>query len=264
MKKILNVLTLIMIANPVLSYAQGHSGAGGGDATASDFQNYVNNIDAYLLTEEGKTLFPEIKQPEFHEMAVKIKPVVKDERVYDSHGVAQTCVSYLDADQPYFQCDLQRLPKIELNSQPTFYRLTFHELLFQVGLELPISSTIPSDFSISSRLQLHLERIEAWRPGVATVNAKKSFTSSDFKEAEKCYVYFSKGWSPAYEYMPKYEDLGLGYDGWKHKYAYFGKLSLERCQGIALDVKRLTLPAGKDLDTKYLYQSSNFKASGSL
>ena len=139
---------------------------GGGDASASDFQDYINKIDAYLLTDEGKIAFPEIKQPQFHDIAVQVRPVVKNERVYDSLGVAQTCTSHKEEKNRYFQCDLQRLPKIELNNQPAFYRLTLHELLYQVDLELPLSRAVPSDFSISSRLKLRLTTFQAWVPGV--------------------------------------------------------------------------------------------------
>ena len=84
--------------------------------------------------------------------------------MYDSFGVEQTCVSRIGADR-YFQCNLKRLPKLELNNQPTFYRIIFHELLFQDGMEMPISKEIPSDFKISSRLRLSLRTYQEWEPG---------------------------------------------------------------------------------------------------
>jgi len=148
----------------ITSYAQ-DSHTGGGEPTASDFQNYINKIDVYLVTDIGKTEFPEIKQPDFHNIIMQVKPVVKDERVYDSFGVEQACVSHVDESNRYFQCNVKRLPKIELNNQPTFYRITFHELLFQAGLELPISKEVPSDFKISSRLKLRLQTYQEWVPG---------------------------------------------------------------------------------------------------
>lgn len=145
------------------SFSQGH--VGGGDSYASDFQTFINKIDAYLLTPEGRRLFPEIKQPEFHEIVRTVRPVVKDEQIYDSFGVSQTCVSKIEENNRFFQCDLKRLPpNIPLN-QPTLYRLVFHELLFQVGLETPIGQDVPSDFRISSRLKLYMETYDEWVPG---------------------------------------------------------------------------------------------------
>lgn len=164
MKSRIGIILLTLLSVPVC-HAQG-SHTGGGDATASDFQDYINKIDAYLLTPEGMNAFPEIKQPEFHNVVGQVKPVVKNERVFDSFGVAQTCVSHVEIGNRYFQCDLQRLPEIEINNQPVFYRLTLHELLYQVDLELPISRAVPSDFSISSRLKLRLTTFQAWVPGV--------------------------------------------------------------------------------------------------
>jgi hypothetical protein len=156
--------TIFISIFPAISFAQG-SHVGGGDATASDIQYIMNQLDAYLLTNEGKAEFPEIQQPEFHYMVKKVRPVVKDERVYDGFGINQTCISVISELQRLILCDLRRLPQFELNNWPTFYRLIFHELLFQVGLETPISSSIPSDFRISSRLKLHLSNSKEWLPG---------------------------------------------------------------------------------------------------
>ncbi len=161
--KMIGMVAMMTIPQWALAQSGGH--VGGGDPTASDFQDFINEIDAYLLTEEGKTEFPELKQPEFHHIVMQVKPVVKDERVYDSFGVAQACVSHAEDGNRYFQCDVTRLPKIELNNQPTFYRIAFHELLFQAGLELPISKDVPSDFKISSRLKLRLKTYQKWIPG---------------------------------------------------------------------------------------------------
>lgn len=163
-------LMVLALCLPLMASAQNGSGAGhvgGGEVTASDFQDFINKIDEYLLTSAGQASFPEIQQPGFHHIVTKVKPVVKDERVFDSFGVAQTCVSHAVEGNRYFQCDLSRLPKINLDNQPTFYRIVFHELLFQAGLELPISRDVPSDFQISSRLKLHLETFQAWVPGQA-------------------------------------------------------------------------------------------------
>jgi len=164
--KFFAMVNLMLSPIAISAYAQGAGHVGGGDPTASDFQDYINKIDRYLLTDEGKLQFPELKQPDFHNIVIQVKPVVKDERVYDSFGVAQACASHVEEGNRYFQCDVTRLPKVELNNQPTFYRITLHELLFQAGLELPISREIPSDFSISSRLKLRLETYQEWIPGI--------------------------------------------------------------------------------------------------
>jgi hypothetical protein len=166
--KTFHSLSLILIACrlmvlPAPAFAQSH--VGGGDPTASDFQYFINKIDQYLLSPEGRAEFPEIEQPAFHDLVQEVRPVVKDERVHDSFGVAQTCVSRAEPGNRHFQCDLARLPKLELDNQPTFYRLTFHELLFQAGLELPPSKEVPSEFRISSRLKLKLVTHREWLPG---------------------------------------------------------------------------------------------------
>ncbi len=98
-------------------------------------------------------------------MAKEVRPVVKNERVKDEFGNTQTCISNAVEGNRYVQCDLKRLPKLELNNQPTLFRMTFHELLFQAGLEKPISKDIPSDFRISSRLKLHLKKRQEWIVG---------------------------------------------------------------------------------------------------
>ena len=158
------ITTLLLMSFPLLGLAQG-SHVGGGDATASDLQYFINQLDSYLLTNEGKVAFPEIKQPEFHNIIKTVKPVVKNERVYDGFGVNQTCISIVGSGKRTIQCDLKRLPSNVLNNHPTLYRLVFHELLFQAGLEVPISHDVPSDFRISSRLKLHLSNSREWLPG---------------------------------------------------------------------------------------------------
>jgi hypothetical protein len=151
-----------------LTYGQpmrrgGH--VGGGDASASDLQYFINQLNNYLLTEEGKESFPELEQPKFHKVVSEVRPIVKDEAVYDSFGVEQTCISHAVQSNRYIKCNLRRLPSLELNNQPTYYRLVFHELLFQVGIERPISAHVPSDFRVSSRLKLYLTSTNEWLPG---------------------------------------------------------------------------------------------------
>lgn len=164
------VLGALMLGS--MSYADtsekklgGH--VGGGDAAASDLQNIINNIDAYLLTDEGKEEFPEIKQPKFHKIVKTVRPVVKDERVKDQFGITQTCISHVEEGNRYIQCDLKRLPQLGQDTQPTLYRMMFHELLFQVGIEKPINKDVPSDFRTSSKLKLHLNRNDEWAVGEA-------------------------------------------------------------------------------------------------
>lgn len=135
---------------------------GGGDVTASDLQNFINKIDEYLLSDEGREEYPDLNQPVFHDIVKTVRPVVKNEAVKDEFGVEQTCISHAVEGNRYIQCDLNRLPKIELSTQPSYYRLMFHELLFQVGLEKPISRNVPSDFRVSSKLKMHLKNKQEW------------------------------------------------------------------------------------------------------
>jgi hypothetical protein len=162
------ILPLVLVASaafakPGANALGGH--VGGGEATASNLQKIINDLDAYLLSPAGQIAFPEIEQPRFHEIIEDVRPVVKDERVTDEFGVAQTCISNAVAGNRYVQCDLSRLPKLEHDNQPTLYRMMFHELLFQAGLERPISKDVPSDFRISSRLKLHHTRKREWALG---------------------------------------------------------------------------------------------------
>jgi hypothetical protein len=53
----------------------------------------------------------------------------------------------------------------------SLYRLVFHELLVQSGLEKPVSKEVPSEYPISSRLMVHLESFPEWVPGASKNSA---------------------------------------------------------------------------------------------
>jgi opacity protein-like surface antigen len=60
----------------------------------------------------------------------------------------------------------------------SLYRLVLHEVLVQAELEKPLSHEVPSEYSISSRLMVHLEDFPEWVPGAApsTVTRRMDIT----------------------------------------------------------------------------------------
>jgi hypothetical protein len=154
------------------AHAQGDKTGGGGNSTEADLQSYINKLDAFLNTDEGKQAFPEIvaydqgnPNESFHQLVIKTHPVVRKGELKDSLGTVRGCVSYIG--QYYFVCNSELLPENRLDNQPSFYRIVFHELLVQAGIERPINQDVPSEYPISSRINdnIHLETYQQWVPG---------------------------------------------------------------------------------------------------
>jgi|GEM_PF-5610965 len=162
------------------AFAQGAGHVGGGNITEADLQSYMNKLDVYLMSDEGRQAFPEIvtydqthPNESFHELVLKVHPVVRQGELRDGFGNVRDCLSYID--QRYFVCNSDDLPVKTLDNQPSFYRIVFHELLVQAGIEKPISGDIPSEYPVSSRIteNVHLETYQEWVPGKTQSNAQK-------------------------------------------------------------------------------------------
>ncbi len=166
-----------------LSQAQGDRGGHGGNLQESDLKHFILQIDEYLQTEEGVRLFPEIVEynrshPElsFHQIAVELNPRLSDSDLFDQHGTKRDCISYLSPVR-YFICSSKALNRTNSDDQqttyyPSYYRLVFHELLVQAGLEKPLSAEVVSEYPIASRLNIHLETYKAWAPGTKALKRK--------------------------------------------------------------------------------------------
>lgn len=179
MKSLFIVLSFILSTHAFaqkMSAGSGHSG--GGNITEADLRYYIARIDNYLQSDEGKKTFPEIDTVAFHSLAEKISPVVQKGELRDANGTVRDCMSYADAVKPYFICNSDALPDKTLDNQPSFYRIVFHEMLVQLGVEKVLSKDIPSEYKISYRIteNVHLETYKEWVPG------KKSFLRLNMAE----------------------------------------------------------------------------------
>ncbi len=153
----------------------GHSG--GGNITEADLRSYMGKIDAYLLSEAGRAVFPEIVAYDanhpaetFHQLIQNTNPVVDKGELKDSNGVVRDCMSYANPGNRYFVCNSDALPNKTLENQPSFYRIVLHELLVQAGIEKPLNKDVPSVYAVSSRIteNVHLETYQEWVPGRAS------------------------------------------------------------------------------------------------
>ena len=154
----LGVLAVLLSAGVAHAQNDGGGHVGGGDVTELDFQNYMNKIDSFLMTRAGAAAFPEIDWENFHPLVSQIHPRVQHGEVLDAFGIARTCVSHFeDEKNRYFICNLDELPPNTIENEPKFYRITFHELLVQAGIEKPLSKDVPSEYSLSARIADHLQ-----------------------------------------------------------------------------------------------------------
>ncbi len=179
------LLVFILFTASSTCFAQGEH-VGGGNLTEGDMKYFITKLDRYLQSVDGKVAFPELakydethKDATIHMIAQSLNPTLKDGEVLDSFGNPRDCVSY-SSPVRYFKCNSKTLPDNTLEHQPSFYRLVFHEILVQAGLEVPVSKEISSEYPIASKLDVHLETFEEWVPGktIGTPEAwKKSFKS---------------------------------------------------------------------------------------
>jgi len=167
MKKLWLLLAVLISVN---SFAQSEKG-NGGNLTEGDLKYFITKLDRYLQSDDAKNAFPELgKYDETHQdatihmIAEALNPTLKAGEVLDSFGNPRDCVSYT-SPVLYFSCNSTTLPDNTLEHQPSFYRLVFHEILVQAGLEVPLSKEIPSEYPIASRLDVHLETFQEWVPG---------------------------------------------------------------------------------------------------
>lgn len=177
MKKIILIGCALMSAS--VAYAQHDSIGKGGDERELILKNLIGEIDAYLLSSEGKTQFPEVEHYNqahpnmtLHQIAQDLNPTLADPGVVvrDGAGKVRDCVSYT-APIRYFICRNDFLPsKIELSDQPGIYAFLFHELLVQAGLENPLSKEVSSEYTISGRMTFSKKTYEKWVPSSENEN----------------------------------------------------------------------------------------------
>ncbi len=182
-KTILGLLSLCLL--PELGYAQADHGHGG-DINEGDLKHALFKLDQYLYSAEGMALFPEVvaydqkvladnreghrpHRDTLHEIAISLHPTLVSGPVRDAAGVERDCVSYTKPYR-YFKCNRLTLNQFADTApdgihHPSFYRILFHEILVQAGLENPVNREIRSAYPIASRLDVHLETYEAWMPG---------------------------------------------------------------------------------------------------
>ena len=180
-KLYLSAFILLILSST--TFAQGEH-VGGGNLTEGDMKYFITKLDRYLQSEDGKIAFPELdkydethKDGTIHLIAQSLNPTLKDGEVTDNLGNPRDCVSYSKPIR-YFKCNSNTLPDNTLEHQPSFYRLVFHEILVQAGLEKPLSKEVPSEYPIASRLDVHLETYEEWVPG-------KSLSENDVSKLKK-------------------------------------------------------------------------------
>jgi len=163
----------------------------GGDWTEAELKHYLTRLSLYLGSPEGQVVFPEVveynlKHPEekIEKIASEMNPRLVNHLVTDSKGNERDCVSYTTPIR-YFECNLKSLPAKPLSEVKdeqksayygSLYRLVLHEVFVQAELEKHLNREIPSEYAISSRLMVHLERFPEWVPGAARA---ESVSSSD-------------------------------------------------------------------------------------
>ncbi len=178
--------------NPMSSFADGGSkGGGGGVIAEGDLKHFIFKLDQYLYSADGKAAFPEIGEYDhlaeknnldpgkahldtIHEIAINIRPTLQKGAIADAFGVERDCVSYTTPFR-HFICNSEILDHVadqipDGKHSPSFFRIMFHEILVQAGLEKPVNKEVPSEYPIASRLDVHLETFEEWVPGTAKVN----------------------------------------------------------------------------------------------
>jgi len=178
------ILILIVLFNFIpRAHAQADRGGLGGNWTEADLKHFLTRLVPYLQSEEAKRVFPEIVSYDLthpnetiESIATEMNPRLTEKPVLDASGNVRDCVSYF-APIRYFECNTKSLPpKPEESASDaqkseyygTLYRLVLHEVLVQAGLEHPLTVEVPSDYSISSRLMVHLENFPEWVPGASS------------------------------------------------------------------------------------------------
>ena len=188
--KFLIVLAFGFIA--LSAYAEGPGSSGGGSLTESQMQSFLNRLDDYLYSAQGKQELSTWLDVDAYDKAhpdhtlksiiESVHPVLLKQAVY-YNKIERDCVSDSKTAQDkktlvrYFQCNLNHLPELPASDETDevksvyylyVYRLTFHEVLAQAGLEdqsdeLHLTNLVPSNYNISSHLEVRV--VKDWIPG---------------------------------------------------------------------------------------------------
>jgi len=158
------------------AYAGGGGGhVGGGNFTEAQLKDFMGELAIYFQDPQSKELFPEVSEWEkqtnnqFSDFIKKIEPKVVDKKVYGPFGEERDCVSMVDGDLKYFECNKAKLPEAKLENQPVLYAVLLHEAFIHAGIEKPTSEILPSNYPVSSRIgntkNLSLVTYKKWVPG---------------------------------------------------------------------------------------------------
>lgn len=179
MKELLLLLTVLTTGTH--SFAQGHSGAGGGNWTEAKIKNQMQDLIPYLASDEGKQKFPEIvaydqNHPEesFTQIIQNTAPVLWNGPKQEKFDHGRDCIAHIETKNRFFKCNANALPDLTKENEPDFSRFWFHEALVQAYLETDRGAEVPSTYTISSRLEFHLEVFEKWMPGKTASAAKEA------------------------------------------------------------------------------------------
>lgn len=184
-------LTAIGLMIGSSAFAQTGGSVGGGRFSEVQLKGFMTKLETYFRSEDSHTLFPEVReynlthQPNFAQLVASIEPKVVSHAVY-SHGEERDCVSMIEGNRRYFECNEAKLPEATLNNQPLLYSLLAHEAFVHAGLEHP-SNTVVSEYPLAKRfldtknLSLVSYTVQEWQP---------RFRTSD-KPTDPCSIHVS-------------------------------------------------------------------------
>lgn len=166
------VLFFAILTSSLTAFAQGQSGVGGGNWTEAKIKNQMQDMIPYLNSQQGQLDFEEIVKynkahPEetFDQIIRYTNPVLIDGPKQQKFDKERDCRAHIEVGNRYFECNANALPELTHDNAPDFSRFWFHEALVQVGLEKDMGPNVPSTYTISSRLEFHLETFQKWMPG---------------------------------------------------------------------------------------------------
>ena len=193
--KIIVMLGILTLSLTSSAFAQ--SGAsGGGREKELALRQMMMDLIPYLESDQGQKDFPEIVNynqshpfENFSSLIRNTAIVLNEGSVKDGFDVDRDCVSYFgDVSNRRIVCNASAIPAPSvLENQPTLFAFLFHEALVQAQIEKPKSSEIPSDYSVSARMQFHKETFEKMLPGESKVSTQggsiAGFTDEETKSA---------------------------------------------------------------------------------
>jgi hypothetical protein len=172
---------------------------GGGNFTEAQMKDFLGEISKYFNDPQSRTLFPEVDAWEkqsgksFTLLVNEIEPKVVDHAVVGPFGEDRDCVSKIQGNLKYFECNRARVPEATLENQPLLYTILLHEAMVHAGIEKPTVETVPSKYPVSSRIgntnNLSLVTYQKWVPGISN--------QVDYRKYVRCELNQSKSFAIA-------------------------------------------------------------------